>query len=336
MIRSIGIVGFGGVAALDLAAVAEAFTIADGRHWQAAPTRYETLVVAPTLAPFRGESGLRMTPDAAFDNAPDFDTLIVPGGASLRTEEIGPEIGRWLRGRAGRTRRLVSVCTGLFALAESGLLDGRRATTHWRHAQEAQLRFPGLRIEADALFIKDGPFYSSAGMTAGIDLALALIEEDFGPALALSAAREMVVFMKRAGGQLQYSEPLQAQTRAGGDRFAELTAQMAAHPGAGWSVEAMAAQTGLSPRQFNRRFKAVFDTTPAARLDTLRFDEACRRLAAGDESLARIVEALGLKSEEAFRRAFERRFGVTPAAYRRQFNRTSAPQDQADETHTDL
>jgi transcriptional regulator GlxA family with amidase domain len=293
------------------------------------------MVVGLTRDPFRAESRMQITPDVGFDDAPGFDTLIVPGAQSLRESDIHQPIGRWLKGRAGATRRMVSVCTGFYGLASSGLLDGRRATTHWRHAADAQRRFPAVRVQPDNLFIKDGPFYSSAGMTAGIDLALALIEEDHGPELALTTAREMVVYMKRTGGQLQYSEPLRFQTKAR-DRFADLAARMASEPGAEWSVEDMAAQTGLSPRQFTRRFKAAFDTTPGAHLDALRFDEARRRLASTSEGLGRIVQAVGLQSEEAFRRAFERRFGVTPAAYRRQFGRAFTPSEIHDEARSRL
>ncbi len=227
-------------------------------------------------------------------------------------------LGTWLRGRRSQIRRFVSVCTGAYGLAASGLLDGRRATTHWQHAAHAAQSFPNVAFVPDAIFIKDGPCYSSAGMTAGIDLALALIEEDHGPALALATARQMVVYMKRSGGQLQYSEPLQSQTR-GSDRFGNLITKMLGDLSADWSVEAMAELAGLSPRQFARRFKAVFDTSPAAHLDALRLDEGRLRLASGRDNMARIAHAIGFRSDDAFRRAFERRFGVTPTAYRSRF-----------------
>lgn len=322
--RRIGLVGFDGVAALDLVGVQDAFTIANGSAWPEPPSRYEPVVVAPTAAPFRTEAGLRMTPDCTFDEAPTFDTLVVPGGGALRETDTRLLIAHWLRDRAKTTRRVVSVCTGAFALAEAGLLDGRRATTHWRYAADLQRAFPKVKVDADAIFVRDGAVYTSAGMTAGIDLALALIEEDHGSKLALAVARQLVVYMKRTGGQLQYSEPLRSQTR-GGDRFADLASALAADPGGAWTVEAMAARCGLSPRQFTRRFKDVFKATPAAHLDALRFDEARRRLATTADSLGGIVEAVGLRSEEAFRRAFERRFGVTPSAYRRQFAAHARP-----------
>lgn len=312
------------MAALDLVGVQEAFAIADGAPWRSAPVRYACLIVGPAPAPFRAESGLRMLPDVTFDDAPPFDTIVVPGGPGLREPETNLAVAAWLNVRAPVTRRMVSVCTGLYGLAASGLMDGRRATTHWRHAADVAQRFPAVRVEPDAIFMKDGCFYSSAGMTAGIDLALALIEEDHGPALATATARQLVVYMKRAGGQLQYSEPLRFQARAG-DRFADLAAALLADLGADWTVETMAARTGLSARQFARRFNAAFGAAPAAYLERLRLDEARSRLLAGDDGLARIAHAVGFRSDDGFRRAFERRFGVTPAAYRGRFAPSRSP-----------
>ena len=213
-IKRIGILGFEGVAALDLTGVLEAFHIADGRQPGGPLRRYETLVVGLTSAAFTAESGVRLLPDVTIDQVPALDTIVVPGGPGLRGAEINAVVAGWLRARSGEARRLVSVCTGLYGLAASGLMDGRIATTHWLHAADAARRFPSITLQPDAIFIRDGRFYSSAGMTAGIDLALALIEEDHGPAVALATARQLVVYMKRSGGQLQYSEPLRAQTLA--------------------------------------------------------------------------------------------------------------------------
>ena len=328
--RRIGILAYDGVAGLDLAGVHEAFAIADGGDWRAPRTRYQPIVLGPGAAPVVTNSGLRLTPDASLDAPPALDTIVVPGGAGLREGDTNRLIADWLRTHAGAARRVVSVCTGLYGLAASGLLDGRRATTHWAFAADVARRFPALDLQPDAIFIKDGPFYTSAGMTAAIDLALALIEEDHGPALALATARHLVVYMKRSGGQLQYSEPLQFQTRAG-DKFAELVAHMLGDLGADWSVEAMAARAGLSARQFTRRFSAAFAMPPAAYVETLRLDEARLRLATSRDGMARIAHAVGFKSDDAFRRAFERRFGIAPGAYRNRF----APQAQHDEIPDD-
>ncbi len=326
--RRIGILGFDQVAALDLAGVLDAFYIAS-RLAGASTVSYQTVIVGLSDRPFVAESGLRMIPEAVLSDSMAFDTIIVPGGSGIRSPEVSKEVGSWLGSQGARTRRFVSVCTGVYGLAASGLLDGRRATTHWRHAAHAARRFPHITFETDAIFIKDGPCYSSAGMTAGIDLALALIEEDLGPAIALATARQMVVYMKRSGGQLQYSEPLQSQTRAG-DRFADLIARMVGDLGADWSVEAMSERTGLSSRQFSRRFKVAFTASPAAFLEALRLDEARVRLATGQDVVARIAHAVGFRSDDAFRRAFERRFGVTPTAYRSRFSARANARCQGD------
>ena len=315
--RRIGLLGFDDVAALDLTGVMDAFYIASRLSGcSAAP--YQTVIVGLSAAPFTAESGLRMMPDAQICDVARLDTIIVPGGSGLRRPGLSATVGAWLQSRRDQSRRFVSVCTGVYGLAASGLLDGRQATTHWRHAAHAARQFPKVTFEANAIFIKDGPCYSSAGMTAGIDLALALIEEDLGPALALATARQMVVYMKRSGGQLQYSEPLQSQIRAG-DRFADLIARLVGDLSADWSVEVMAEQTGLSSRQFGRRFKAAFAVSPGAYLEMLRLDEARLRLATGGDGVSRIAHAVGFRSDDAFRRAFERRFGVTPTVYRNRF-----------------
>jgi len=316
--KRIGILGFEGVAALDLSGVLDTFYIAGGNEWRGHSARYETFIVGLSKKPFRAESGLRLAPNVTLKNAPSFDTIIVPGGAGLRVDRTSRAVSGWLKTRAD-TRRIVSVCTGLYGLAASGLLDGRKATTHWHHAVDAARRFPKVSVVPDAIFVKDGRFYTSAGMTAGIDLALALVEEDFGPALALSTARQLVVYMKRDGGQLQYSEPLKFQTLAG-NRLAELVAAMLCDLSRDWSVDAMASTAGLSSRQFARRFKSVFGTTPAAYLEMLRLDEARTRIAKGERGLARIAHATGFASDDVFRRAFERRFGVTPSTWRSRFS----------------
>jgi transcriptional regulator GlxA family with amidase domain len=324
--RHIGLLGFDGVAAIDLVGVLDAFYIAGGNEWRTPSERYTTTVVGLTGQPFRSESGLQLAPHTTLADAPAFDTIVVPGGPGLREEKTNAIVAEWLRSRVN-TRRIVTVCTGLYGLAASGLLDGRRATTHWEHAIAAQRRFPNVHIEPDAIFVRDGKFYSSAGMTAGIDLALALIEEDHGPALALSTARQLVVYMKRSGGQLQYSEPLRFQARAG-DRLGDLVAKIVGNLAGDWSVEAMAALTGLSSRQFARRFQTAFGITPALYIERLRLDEARLRLASGREKICGIALSVGFNSDDAFRRAFERRFGVSPSVYRGRFAEISSEEHQ--------
>jgi transcriptional regulator GlxA family with amidase domain len=212
----------------------------------------------------------------------------------------------------------VSICTGIYGLAATGLLAGRRVTTHWHFAPDVARRFPDLRVHDNAIFLKDGPFYTSAGATAGIDLALFLIEEDYGPRVALAVARELVVYLKRSGGQEQYSEPLQFQTQSV-SRLSELATWILSHLNANLSVEALAAKACLCPRHFSRRFKIEFGATPADFVERLRLDEARHRLSSGDNSVENVGTSVGFTSADAFRRAFERRLGVNPRDYRERF-----------------
>jgi transcriptional regulator GlxA family with amidase domain len=315
----IGFIGYEQANALDLAGPAEAFasTFREAGNGQSERC-YEVVVVGLTKRPFATESGLVFQPSTTIDAAPKFDTLIVPGGRGLRRPDVNQKVAEWILARARTTRRIASVCTGIYGLAATGLLDGRTVTTHWRWAADVARRFPALRMKPNALFIKEDKFYTAAGVTAGIDLALALIEEDFGSKVALAAAREMVVYLKRSGGQEQYSEPLQFQTRSG-DRFADLVTWMTNNPTAPMSVEILAHRASLSPRQFFRRFKEHFGMPPAMFVETLRLNEARRRLSAGEPSIDSVAESVGFNGADSFRRAFTRRFRVTPSNFRRNF-----------------
>lgn len=315
---NVGVVGYDQITALDMIGPMEAFDAAS-RAIESGDGGYDTIVLSAGGRRFTAETGLMMCAQAALDDAPALDTIIVPGGAGLREERIGAPIARWLRARAGRTRRVVSICTGIYALGDAGLLDGRRATTHWRFAGDVARRFPKLRLEIDALFVRDGPFYSSAGITAGIDLALSLIEEDFGERVALAAARELVVYLKRPGGQMQFSEPLQFQTRAV-DRFADLASWMIGNLRKELTVETLALRAGLGARHFSRRFKATFGISPADYVERLRLDEARRRLPSAHQTVESVAASVGYASADAFRRAFERRFGIQPSLYRKRFS----------------
>ncbi len=322
----IGLLGYEQANALDIAGPAEAFASAFRDNGKGKLERcYEVTVIGLTRRSFATESGIVFQPTATIENAPKLDTLIVPGGCGLRGAETNRKVAAWILEKAKATRRVASVCTGLYGLAATGLLDGRRVTTHWRWSADAAQRFPKLKLESNALFVKDGQFYTSAGVTAGIDLALALIEEDFGSKVALGAAREMVVYLKRSGGQEQYSEPLQFQMNSG-DRFAELVAWMTNNPTKEMSVESLARRASLSPRQFFRRFKEHFGSSPATFVETLRLNEARRRLSAGEPSIESVAESVGFNGADSFRRAFERRFRVTPSKYRRSFGLSSKRQ----------
>jgi transcriptional regulator GlxA family with amidase domain len=312
-VRRIGFVGFKGALALDIVGPMEAFSLASAMLPGREP-RYRCLLLGLNRRPFVTESGLILRPELALADAPALDTLVIPGGAGLRDPKINASIVDWLRASARTIRRVASVCTGIYALAPTGLLDGRRATTHWRFAQDVARRFPKVTIDANAIFIRDGAFYTSAGVTAGVDLALALVEEDHGARLAIQVAREMVVHHKRAGGQQQYSEPLRFQVEHQ-DRLGEVASWLSVD----LSVQTLAQRACLSPRHFSRRFKQAFLTTPADFVEKARLDEARKRLGAAGRSLSQVADSVGFGSTDAFRRAFTRRFGVTPAVYRRSF-----------------
>jgi len=316
----VGLIGYDGVQALDIIGPSDALTIADIEtdNGQRRPC-YEVIIVGITNKPFRAESGVSFQPHTTLGNAPALDTLIIPGGRGARIGQSSSLIAKWISSRAKRIRRIASVCTGVYALAPTGLLDGRRVTTHWRFANDVARRFPKLNVNHDALFLKDGPFYTAGGITASVDLALALIEEDYGPRVALAVARELVVFLKRSGGQKQYSEPLEFQINST-DRFADLASWMVEHMRGDLSLDALAKRVCLSPRHFVRRFKQAFGGTPAAFVENLRLDEARRRLSERTQTIENVASSVGFQSDDVFRRAFQRRFGVKPSSYRSRFD----------------
>jgi transcriptional regulator GlxA family with amidase domain len=316
----IGLIGYDGVRGLDLIGPADAFSIPeiqadDGKRYPG----YEVVVIAAGTGPFRSAAGISFQPQATFRNAPPLDTLIVAGGKGSRDLRISEPIAKWISKRAARVRRIASVCTGIYILARTGLLDGRKVTTHWRFAADVARRFPKLDVDPNALFLKDGPLYTAGGVTSSIDLALALIEEDYGSRVALSVARDLVVYLKRPGGQTQFSEPLEFQTNAT-DHFADLASWMLAHLRSDLSLNALAKRACLSPRHFVRKFKQTFGSTPATVVENLRLDEARRRLSERTQTIDSVAASVGFHSDDAFRRAFQRRFVVKPSSYRTVFN----------------
>jgi len=313
-VRTVAVLLFEGVNAIDVAGPLEAFaSVRDANGARA----YRPLIWSLGPRSVTSESGLRLSADAPAPQRPSADLLIVPGGAGVRAPRTLARLAAWLKHNHRRFDRVAAVCTGAYALAEAGLLDGRAATTHWAHARDLQRRYPEVRVEPDALFLRDGPFYSSGGVTAGIDLALELIETDFGARAAMDAARELVVFLRRTGAQAQFSKPLKMQAAAGG-RLKDACAWAANNLAADLSVEALAERAGLSPRQFARRFRDAFGEAPARYIKTLRLDAARTMLTQG-VSVARAAHAAGFNSADVFRRAFERQYGVSPGEYGRRF-----------------
>jgi transcriptional regulator GlxA family with amidase domain len=317
--KHIVIVGYNDITSLDLSGPLEAFSsavIEDSKG--ALQPCYKVTIAALGAKTFSSESGLRMTATCYLSSLRYMDTLLIPGGRGMRLSPSGPKLADWISRRASGIRRIASVCTGIFGIAPTGLLDGRRVTTHWKFAGELADRFPALKIDANPLYIRDGKFYTSAGITAGIDLSLALIEEDFGPQVALSVARELVVYMKRPGGQEQFSEPLKFQVSSN-SRFADLAAWMLGHLDRDLSVETMAQHMNLCPRQFSRRFRMEFNSSPAAFVQRLRLDEARKRLSAPGCTVESVADSVGFHDPDSFRRAFMQRFGVAPSHYRNGF-----------------
>jgi transcriptional regulator GlxA family with amidase domain len=322
--KRIGVLGFEGANALDIVGPLEAFSNAGRTDPTSKESRgaYEVCVIGLSEQPFTSESGVRFLPHVGLEKAPAVDTLIVPGGWGLREPGTNTAIAAWLRRVAPRTRRVASVCTGVYGLAPTGLLDGRCVTTHWRFLEDLAQRYPRLRVEGDALFLKDGRYYTSGGITAGIDLALALIEEDLGPRPALAVARELVMYLKRPGGQEQYSEPLRFQVRSA-DEFADLIAWVWGHLNADLSVDVLARRARLSPRHFSRRFVEAIGCTPAEFVATTRLREARTRLVETTRTIDSIATSVGFRSADVFRRQFAHRFGIAPSSYRDRFASTN-------------
>ena len=252
------------------------------------------------------------------DYTGSIDTLIAIGGEGAVAPQ-SPELASWLRKRAAHTRRVTSICTGAFLLAAAGLLDGHRVVTHWQWCDLLQSRYKQLKVERDPIFIKEGKFYTTAGVTAGIDLSLALVEEDLGHAVAASIARTLVLFLRRPGGQAQYSTLLAQQEGIENVRMRDLPAWARAHLNRKLDVESLAAAAAMSPRTFVRQFKTQFDTTPARWVQSLRVEAAMQQLEDPNASLNMIARVTGFRDEQALRRAFLQQIEVTPKQYRERF-----------------
>jgi transcriptional regulator GlxA family with amidase domain len=326
--RRIGIVLFDGITALDLVGPADAFGSAQRGPASAPEPAYEVVVLGLSRRACVAESGVKLVPDCTLEQAPALDTLVIPGGSGLREPKTNRHVASFVRRRAARVRRVAAVCTGIYGVAPTGLLDGRQATTHWAFADRVAAAFPKLRLAADQLFVKDGKFYTAAGVTSGIDLSLSLIEEDLGPARALAVARELVVYVKRQGGQEQFSEPLRFQLEAR-DRLRDLADYVTSHLAADLSVPALAKRLALSPRQLTRLCTQELGQAPATLVQRLRLDDARRRLLERGASVEGVANAVGFGSADVFRRAFEQRFGVNPTHFRERFSAASVQSNRS-------
>lgn len=268
----------------------------------------------------RTTSGLRIAPDEDLAaTGRRHDLLLVPGGPGARRSN--PELVAWLREHAGGARQLASVCTGAFLLAAAGLLAGRRVTTHWAHCATLAERYPDVTVDQDPIFVRDGNIVTSAGVTAGIDLALALVEDDLGRDEALRIARELVVFLRRPGNQAQFSAQLAAQV-ASREPLRDVQRWISDNPAADLSVETLASRASLSPRQFARAFAAEVGVPPGRYVDRVRLESARRRLEDTADGVEETARACGYGNPEAMRRAFVKALGASPAEYRRRFARS--------------
>ncbi len=315
-------VAFPGAQVLDVTGPMEVFARTTrwlAEHDHRTTPAYATELVASLAGAMAMSSGLRLVVDRTLHEVcGPIDTLLVAGGVGTAEAMKDVALLRWLRRVAPRVRRMGSVCTGAFLLAEAGLLDGRRATTHWRSCDLLAQRYPRLRVDPEPIFVRDGQFYTSAGVTAGMDLALALVEEDYGHQVALQVARELVLFLRRPGGQSQFSVQLAVQS-ADREPLRELQAWVADHVGHDLSVAALAERVAMSPRNFARVFTREVGVTPARFVESARVEAARHRLEESTAGVDAIAAECGFGTAESMRRAFLRRLGVPPTAYRYRF-----------------
>lgn len=285
---------------------------------------YKVTVVSRDGETLETSSGLKLVPDASLEDAPTpVDTLLVAGGNGWPQASADPEIIDWIARVAPRARRTASVCTGAFLLAQAGLLDGLEATTHWAAADELARRHPAVTVNAEPIFIRDGTTWTSAGVTAGMDLALALVEDDLDRETALTIARYLVLFLRRPGGQSQFSATLAAQEPQR-ESLRALQRLIVERPAERLTVEAMAERVAMSPRHFARAFRAETGLTPARYVERVRVEAARRALEDTSQPVALITSSCGFGTTESMRRAFLRTLGVAPAEYRRRFHSTIA------------
>ncbi len=317
MSRTVVLVVFDGVKLLDVAGPAEVF--AEANRFGA---DYRLSVASVDGRAVRTSVGIPFAVTDRISSLESADTVMVAGGDELVGRPIDPALVEALKAIAPRARRLASVCTGSFILARAGLLSGRRATTHWRHTGRLARAFPDIDVEPDAIFVRDGDVFTSAGVSSGIDLALALVEQDYGTETAREVARTLVVYLKRAGGQSQFSVLVETDPPSG-SALRRVLDSIAAEPGADHSVKTLAAQASLSTRQLTRLFRSELGVTPARYVESVRIDIARAALDAG-HSVGDTARLAGFGSTETLRRVFANHLGISPKAYRDRFRTAAA------------
>ena len=312
-------VAFDSVQLLDVTGPLQVFATANELRVKGGePARYILRVVAPAGPQVTTSAGVVLASEPLSHLATPVDTLVVPGGPGVGAAAENVELVAWLAARAQAARRTASVCTGAYLLAATGLLDGRRATTHWSYCDDLARRFPLIRVEPDPIFLRDGPIWTSAGVTSGIDLALALLEEDLGREMALAVARYLVVFLKRPGGQAQFSAALALQS--GEAAFGKLHAWIGANLASDLSLAKLAAEAGMSERNFSRRYAEAVGLTPARAVERLRVEAARRLLSESRAPIKRVARQCGFGTEETMRRSFLRLLATPPQDYRDRFS----------------
>jgi transcriptional regulator GlxA family with amidase domain len=323
--KRIGFLGFEGVAASELTRAVDVFaaaTLDDGYGNRI--SCYQICAIGFGSECFRAESGIAFRSDSTLETASELDTIIVPGGAGLRRSLICERIADWILARVNQTRRIATIGTGIYAVAPTGLLDGREVTTHYRYASDVARCFPNLRVDPGRHLVKDGAFYTSSGPHAAVDLALALIEQDYGRHVALAAAQDFVMPSVNGNGQHKLPSPLVFDSQPA-NRFAELIPWIMRNLHEDLSVHTLARRACMSPSHFNRAFKSVFGSTPAEFVEILRINEAKRRLAVPKRTLETIAASVGFSDAQTFQRAFERRIGAKPRSYLKTFNASPMP-----------
>jgi transcriptional regulator GlxA family with amidase domain len=312
--RRIVVLAFPEVQSLDVAGPVEVFA-------RASP-EYALTIAAPRRGPLPSQSGLVLHAERSIhDVRGPLDTLLIAGGMGTPAVMADRRVRRSVRRLAATSRRLASVCTGSFVLAEAGLLDGCRATTHWGSCDLLARRYPHVAVDPDPIFVRDGNVWTSAGVTAGIDMALAMVEEDLGRDIALEVARRLVVFLKRPGGQTQFSAQLAGQLAERAPLQA-LQGWIADHVDGDLTVERLAARVAMSPRNFSRAFRAEAGVTPARFFERVRVEAARRHLEDSNASVDEIATRCGFGTAETMRRTFLRALHVTPTEYRNRFRLT--------------